>query len=885
MAKIALILLIIIPTIACTQTTISGTIVDSISNEEVPYITVTLESIDGNVHAFTTSNDNGSYVLKTDSVGEFRMHFYSLVYQHKSISIEVSKESQDKIIDIELSEQNNTIEEILIVGEIAIAEREDTVIFDASVFSTGEEVVVEDLLRKLPGVSVDDEGTVKIEGVEIEKLMVDGDDFFEKGYKILSKNLPVHPIDKIEVLKNFSSNHLLKGIERSDKVAINLTLDEKSKRVWFGNINAGYGNENFYKLIGNLANFGISNKYYFLTNVNNIGLDATGEVDYLIRPQRDEGSAEIGDNQHVKNAIRLASGDTNFKKGRTNFNDARLVSINAIFNPTNKIKIKTLGFFNWDENLFYKNSLEEVNVNGLKFTNTEKFETTNQKKIAFGNLDLIYNLSKTQLLQYTAKVNSSSFVDGSNLTFNESSVSENLVHSNSLIDHKINFTQQLNSKNVLLLKARLINEESPQNYSINRFFYQELFPLTDGANNVLQVSDNAMQFGGLEAQLLRRVSKNDLLDFRMGTEHRLDVLETKFSLLDKDNIIPTSEGFENHLEYQVNDLYLKGEYQYAIQDLAIIGKVHLHQLYNSHQALDKSEKENAFFVNPSLGIDWTINESNRLISNFSHNTTNASALRIYDDYILTGFRSFSRGSGSFNQLESSSFFIKYELGNWKKRFFANTVFRYGKDHTFFSTNSEVNKNFVLSDRIIIDDRETIFTSSEAEYFFKSIKSTLKFSGSYSISEYKNIVNGSELRNVNSSHMQLGVDLRSGFKHGFNFHIGSKWIQNKFDSSSKNVANHTISFCDLYFVFNKKIDAQIQSERYNFSNLDDDNAYYFLDLKIRFKIKKDRIDLSFAGKNLFNTAYFRNYSVTDIGSSVTEIRLLPLHVLLSVEYKF
>ncbi len=113
--------------------------------------------------------------------------------------------------------------------------------FNADSFKQGNEQVIEDLLRKIPGLNIDSDGTIKVGNQEIEKVMIDGDDMFEKGYKILTKNMPVNPVDKIELLQNYSNNKHLKGIENSEKVALNLTLKDDYKRTWFGNTNLGYG--------------------------------------------------------------------------------------------------------------------------------------------------------------------------------------------------------------------------------------------------------------------------------------------------------------------------------------------------------------------------------------------------------------------------------------------------------------------------------------------------------------------------------------------------------------------------------------------------------------------------------------------------------------------
>lgn len=194
--------------------------------------------------------------------------------------------------------------------------QKDTIIFDVKSFSRGNEQVVEDLLKNLPGFNVDADGTIKIGNQEIEKVMVEGDDLFEKGYKLLTKNMPANPVEKVELYQHYSNNKHLKGIENSDKVAINLTLKDDFKRQWFGTISGAYGlvSENRYELKTNLMNFGKKNKYYFLSNFNNIGLDAVGDINHLIRPFRLGEPGSIGDNQTANEMISLGAYNPNLKQ-------------------------------------------------------------------------------------------------------------------------------------------------------------------------------------------------------------------------------------------------------------------------------------------------------------------------------------------------------------------------------------------------------------------------------------------------------------------------------------------------------------------------------------------------------------------------------------------
>ncbi|EGV43303.1 TonB-dependent receptor [Bizionia argentinensis JUB59] len=880
----ALFALLFIQNICFSQTKIFGSIKDD-TNKLYSVSIILKDSLSNSIIAYSYSDVNGNYKIETAKLGKYNLVFSSLGYVTKTIPLSITKEQKDFKVDIVLKDKAMILDEVIIKADLPMTIKEDTISFKTKFYVRGNEQTVEDLLKTIPGININTDGTIKIGNQEIEKLMIDGDDLFERGYKILSKNMPAYPIEEVEVLKNYSNNRLLKGVEESSKVALNLKLDEKSKRIWFGNIETSIGNNNLYQLKGNLMNFGKKNKYYFLANLNNIGYDATGDIENLVRPFRINEPASIGDNRSVNSLLNLSPESLNFKQNRTNFNNAELVSLNAIFNPTEKIKIKTLGFFNWDETDFFRNSVAITDVNGTNFTNTQDFELRNKNRVAFGKLDFTYNISKTKMLEATTKYNNGDFNDNSNLVFNGSSTIENLQHQNTLFDQKISYTNKFKDKKVFLLTGRFIDEKAPQNYTINQFFYQDLFPSFTNTNNVKQQNTNQMRFAGVNAHLLDRKTNGHLLEFQLGNEYRKDKLTSEFSLLEDNSVLNKPNGYQNRTSYQVNDLYVKSKYRLKINDFGIVGKLNIHQLFNRLENNNISSNQKPFFVNPSLGFDWKINDKNKIISSYSYNTTNARVLDVFSDFVLTGFRSFSKGTDSFNQLDASSLVFNYQLGNWSDRFFANTFILYSKNHDFFSTNTIIEQNFTQADKILIKDREFISVNSKLDYYFKFISSNLKLDLGYSKSEFKNIVNNSNLRQVNSNNYNYGLELRSGFKGVFNYHIGTKWTTTEIETTVINSFTDNVSFLDLSFVFNKKIDIQIQSERYYFGNLQTDNTYYFLDFDARYKLIENKLTLGLTGKNLFNTERFRNFSVSDIGTSTTEYRLLPRFVLLKLEYRF
>ena len=885
--KILVLVLILLPCCCVfSQTKIIGTILD-VDNKPIPFASILLKTEKNqSIVAYAFANEEGLYSLNIDKSGDFIISFSSLAHKTQELSISIISQSKLLEKNIILENKIQELKEVNIAVNKPISIKGDTIVFNADFFKQGNEQVVEDLLKKIPGLNIDANGTIKIGNQEIEKIMIDGDDIFEKGYKILTKNMPVNPIDKVELYQNYSNNKHLKGIENSNKVALNLTLKEDAKCVWFGNISAGYGiaSENRYEVRGNLMNFGKKNKYYFLTNVNNIGDDATGDIDHLIRPYRFDEPASIGDDQSVNTLLGMGFEMPNLKQKRTNFNNAGMLSLNSIFALSEKVKLKTLGFLNTDEVDFFRNSFQTFTVGNTTFTNTEDFVGRKRQLTGFGKVDLTYDISKTKTFEYTGKFNKTNEKNRSDLLFNNDLLNERLSANNQLFDQKIIYTSKFKENKVFLFSGRYINEKTPQNYSVNQFIFSDLF--AESANNTKQFSENKMQFAGVEAHLLDKKQNGDLLELKFGNQLRIDNLNTRFELLQNENNLAFPNGYQNNLTYTTNDSYLSAKYSFKLNNFTLLTQADAHQLFNQLENINTKSNQNPFFIIPKIGLDWKINEKNKILTSYSYNTTNAGVLDVYSGFVQTGFRSFLKGLEEFNQLNSSSAILNYTYGSWGDKFFASTFILYSKKNDFFSTNSIIAQNYSQSEKIIIKDREILSISSNLDRYFKAIKSNLKINIGATKTNFKNIVNNSNLREVKNFNADYGFELRSGFSGLFNYHIGSKWNYNEVETTIKNEFTDNMSFIDLSFMLSDKFNIQVQSERYFFGNLNkDNNQYYFLDLEARYVVKENKLTLFLSGNNLFNTETFRNYSISDINISQTEYRLMPRYGLLKMEYRF
>ncbi|VXB14026.1 conserved hypothetical protein [Flavobacterium sp. 9AF] len=865
------------------QSTIKGTILDD-KGFPVSAANVILKPENSqSIIAYGYSNETGNYELTTYKTGSYVLSFSALNYETVSFEVVLTHESKTILQDASLVYKAIALNEVVIESNRPITIKKDTIVFDVKAFIQGNEEVVEDLLKKIPGLTVDSDGTIKAGNQEVEKVMVDNDDFFEKGYKVLTKNMPSSPIEKVELLQHYSNNKHLKGIENSEKVALNLVLKDDAKRQWFGNFLLGYGliSENRYEGRSNLMNFGKKNKYYFLTNLNNTGETATGDISSLIYSFGDE---QIGDNEKNQTILGLEVYVPQLKQKRVNFNNAELISLNSIFTLSPKIKLKAMAFINQDENNFYRNSSQSFFANNIFFQNTEDFTLRKNTLVGFGKIDFDFNISSTKNFQFTSKLSNTRNKDRSELLFNDNLLQERLNSNNHLLDQKIVFTNKITTNKAWLISARVINEKTPQTYELNQFLYDDLF--SSNANNIAQINQNEMAFYGIESYLLNREKAGNLLEIKFGNQYRRDVLHSNFQIKNGNQLIDNPLGYQNNTVYGVNDLYAILKYAYRLKKINLVPQIDLHQFFNTLEIAEMKASQTPFFINPKLGIEYEMNKKNKILASYAFNTTNASILDVYSNYVHSGFRSFTKGTGTFNQLEASNALLSYTYGNWGDKFFASTFIMYSRNHDFLSTHAVIAQNYSQYDKIQIKDRDLATLSSSVDYYFRPVSSNLKLVVGGTKTNYKNVVNNSNLRAVKNNLIYYGLELRSGFKGIFNYHTGTKWDYNEVTTTINNSFTNNTLFLDLSFVLNSKMNFQIQTERYFFGNLEKKhNTYYFMDLEAKYTVKENKLSFFLSGNNLFNTTSFKNYSVNDISISNTEYRLQPRYVLLKMDYRF
>ncbi|KJD32658.1 TonB-dependent receptor [Tamlana sedimentorum] len=251
---------------------ISGKIISEEEKIPLEAATVHLETVkDSSLVTYTISNNSGHFILKDETYQKSLNLFVSYVgYQTYKKEILINKSEID-LGTINLAVSSNALDEVLIKTSAPVTIKKDTLEFNVSSFKTKKDATVEDLLKQLPGVEIDDEGKIKVNGKEVNEILVNGKPFFGSDPSITTKNLTKDIIEKIQVVDTKTKSEAFTGEEGdSENKTINLTIKEENNKGVFGRVSAGGGTDKRYEFAGMFNHFDNDQRLSVLVGGNNI---------------------------------------------------------------------------------------------------------------------------------------------------------------------------------------------------------------------------------------------------------------------------------------------------------------------------------------------------------------------------------------------------------------------------------------------------------------------------------------------------------------------------------------------------------------------------------------------------------------------------------------
>ena len=869
------------------QAQLRGTVVDSL-RKPIPFTQVLLKKA-GNkkIVAFARCDQSGAYQLEIKKPGAYELIFNAISYHAVSKELRVGDMRSDTVLvqNAVLKDNPISFDEVVVQAERPIQVRGDTVTYNVEDFARGDETVVEDLLKKLPGVDVDSEGTVRFGGKEVEKVMVEGTDIFGRGYGMITKNLDAQSIDKVRALQNYSDTPELRGLENSDKVALDLSLKEDAGTSLFGNSTLGYNSSGNHDGRLVLMSIDKKTKHYAFLNSNAIGYDPLNNISSFLRSDdlRDEVSGlAITD---LKSMIGLNGSTLGLSDRRVRFNNSSMASYNIIFTPSEKLEVKALGFGTYEKDQFNRSGLYSYDTQNRSFENHESHSLTNRVKNGFAKVEATYLPDDKSRLIYRGKFYRSSGEDESSLVFNDEEGLENLSTKSVETSHIINYTGRINEKNALQASVSYEYQTLDEGFGANPFIPVEVFGASATNHFADQNNSSGLTLASVNAKLLSRFRKNFVWETHTGLQYS-DLTYMSRVTLDGTPILtqPGGRAFENNFSLNTADAFLgvRGEVDF--------GKVSVYAGTNMHTySLEKTDitdrsREHYFYLEPKIGFEWKPDNKNTMEGRYLYNATSNSLKELMNGYIFTGNRTFVRGLGGFQLFRGHNLLFTYSHGGWMEQFLLNATVYYKNQGNYFQREATLLPDYNLIGVQVGDSQDLWYSELSLDTYFFSLKNNLKLKASVSNARSESRINGIlfPYKYLSSS---FGFEIRSVFESVFNYTVGSSWSFQRSRLSGKNSSNELMQFADIYLDFSRKLKAKIIGERYYFGSLQRNRNYYFLDGELNYKIARNKWELKVKGRNLLNTNTFRKYFLTDIGEELITHRIVPRYVLLSLYFRF
>lgn len=717
MKKPLFVLLFLVVNITYAQIKLQGVVKDSIANEPLELANVIAINQETNaLESYAITDTAGRYELALGRNGSYKMQVSYLGM--KTSETIISTTTEDKMLDFSLS-ADNTLDAVEISYEMPVTVKGDTLIYNADSFQNGTERKLEDILKKLPGVELNEDGQIEVEGKVVTKLMVNGKDFFDGDTKLATKNIPSKAVDKIQVLRNYSEVGQMSGVTNNqDNVAINIKLKEGKEKFWFGNVTAGSGvaaTEELYIVQPKLFYYSPKLSVNVIGDLNNIG-----EVALTRRDIRGFGGGFRQPSQTSGTSINLGDNSLNFLTSQDNalkINN-KLLASNLSYSPSQALDINGFVIYNVSRIDSREKSL-------VRYTDSElgiPDEAIDQTGIERSNQGLVKLSAK-----FTPDLKNQidydilgRFSDDSQEQNSFSSVVGNINQLEEItpfsINQSLNYYYTLNETNIFALEAQhLIKNEDP--------FYTALLDNDPLNNDALDPSerdafDATAEVLGLNTSLdnynlgQNRLVKSNQLDAKLDYYNILNgksninftlgtILSSQdfnsdiFQFLENGAILdptPTiNDGLAvNDTEYNFSDIYLGAHYRLKLGKFTITPGFSVHAYGNKNTQFGETVEDNFLKFLPDFETRIQLKKSESLTFNYNMKNQFTDVTRLARGLVLNNYNDIQLGNPDLQNALShnlSLFYRSFNLFNYTN-IFARVAYTKNIDQVRSFTNFE-----------------------------------------------------------------------------------------------------------------------------------------------------------------------------------------------------
>ncbi len=872
------------------QVTFQGKVTDSLGT---PLEMANVIAID------TTSKLMESYAI-TNKIGEFKLSLKSnRVYNiqasyvgMKTAEFNLTTKSEPIKRDIKLY-LDNALDEVQLVYEMPVEVRGDTLVYNADSFKNGTERKLEDILKKLPGIEVNDDGEIEVEGQRVQKVMVDGKDFFDGDSKLASKNIPSNAVDKVQVLKNYSEVGQLRGVQNNqDNYAINIKLKEGKENFWFGDIKAGGGYTEanaLYLFQPKLFYYSPNYSINFIGDVNNLGEVAFTRRDYFNfsggfrMPSRQSGTnIDLGGNNlgflSLQNN-RAADIESQFAAANFSYSPQKTLDLSgfAIYsgNTTQIIEnnsvIYTDNDLNIPDEITNNNTLQESQLGMLKLSAKYKPDVNNQL-----DYDIVTKTSREEQRQdfFSSVVGEIDQIE----EINPFSINQNL-----------NYYYTHNEDNIFAFEAQhLIQDEDPFYNAIlrNKDSYVTTangIGLDNLQSNYNVAQEKRVQSNQLDAKLdyWNILNKKSHLNLTVGSIlSRQEFNSAIFQFLDDNSQfepvpINTDLSNINDITYNFTDLYLGVHYKLKSGIFTFTPGFSAHAYSWNNTQFNEKYEDDFYRILPDLNIRVQLKKSERIIFNYRMQTQFTDVTNLAEGLVLNRYNSLYSGNSALDNAFSHNVNLSY---------FSFNLFNYTNVFGSLNYNKRIDQIRNLTNFESVIRTNSPFNSDFADENFSANgrfqrsfgKLRASLGGNFNYSKFNQFIQGE--RSVNENYSQTyNVELRTNFRDAPNFEIAYRYSIQDNDQGNRRTKFYTnspsVSFDALIF---KTLTFKTDYAYNNFSDEDGTlNSFEFWNASLSYRKNADsKLEYELKATNLLDTDRQSQSTNSNISVSASEYFIQP-----------
>ena len=842
--------------------------------------------------SYGITNDKGKFqlTLKPNTSYSIKVSYLGM----KSKEITISTQSANIVQNIVMDDAGIELQGVEIVREMPVSIKGDTIVYNADSFKSGTEKKLEDVLKKLPGVEVNADGEIEVEGKKVSKLMVEGKDFFDGDTKLGVKNIPADAIDKIQVLRNYNEVGALKGLGNDqDNVAMNIKLKEGKKNFWFGDVTAGTGvGELDSRYIINPKLFYYSPKYSInvITNFNNIGELPLTAQDYFKFTGGFKNMMQKGGSN-----FNISSNDLGIsilRNNRAKEIETKFGATNYAYSVTKKWNISGFGILSTSKTDLETKSQTTILESGDE---QKREEETHQKN----NLGL-FKLSSTykpndkfqfdyDILTKLSKQNEDTDLLRESVVNNVSTLETILTGKKqdpTSIKQDLSLYYTQSDKNIFAFEMQHLYQDENPFYNANlRTQPFDLAGYTSGQERNDLNQNRFVKTNKLDAKLdyYYMVTPKSNINITLGnTFSYQDFNSHIFQMLDNGDRNDLNDPDNNNkVNYNFNDVFLGFHYKILAGKFTLTPGVSVHSYNMKNTQLGTDYSQNFIKVLPDFFALYQIKKAETLTYNFSLTNDFTDINQLAAGFVLSDYSSLFRGNrlleNATSQVHTLRYF-KYNMFNFEN-IFANAT--YTKKVDAIKTSADftgINQSSSPYNSNLADE-----TFSGMGNYGRSFLKNYKASGnaSFNWSKFNNIQNN-ELATTESFVQSYTIKASTNYKNMPNIEFGYNALINKY-SGSTYYTDKPFARLDYYFLNSFSFVSEYEFYHYYNGNKTVDNEYDFLSASLIYQKKNSKWEYKLSATNLLNTKYLNDDSFSQFSTRVSQYTVQPRYIMFSMKY--